>query len=85
VLLQERKSERILSFSKNNQKISNDISNYFENNPERILGEIREKTNRFGRLENYVHGNLEDAYLKLKSLKTKKKPKESEIFLKICF
>jgi hypothetical protein len=36
-------------------------------------------------LENYVHGNLEDALLKLNSLKTKKKPKESEIFLKICF
>jgi hypothetical protein len=54
-------------------------------NPSRILGETREKTNRFGRLENYVHGNLEDALLKLNSLKTRKKPQESEIFLKIYF
>jgi hypothetical protein len=36
---------------KKNLKISTDISNYFELNPSRILGEIREKTNRFGRLK----------------------------------
>lgn len=56
------------------------------------LGETEEKTNRFGRLEEYVHGNLEDALLKLNSLKIKlklkkvekieetRKPKKSEIF-----
>ncbi|MDN5578115.1 MAG: N-6 DNA methylase, partial [Chryseobacterium sp.] len=50
----------IIILRKNSQKISTDISNYFEKHPERILGETREKTNRFGRLENYVYGNLED-------------------------
>jgi hypothetical protein len=71
-LLQEHKSERILSFSKNDQKISNNISNYFENHPERILGEIKEKTNRFGRLENYIHGNLEDVLIRMENLKNRK-------------
>lgn len=62
----------IIILKKNNQQISADISNYFESFPERILGEIREKTNRFGRLENYVHGNLEDALFKIEQLKSKK-------------
>nr|WP_242589790.1 N-6 DNA methylase [Kaistella haifensis] len=62
----------IIILRKNNQKIYNKISNYFENHPERILGEIKEKTNRFGRLENYVHGNLEDALIRIENLKNRK-------------
>ena len=62
----------IIILKKNNQKISTDISNYFEVNPSRILGEIREKTNRFGRLENYVHGSLEEALSKIQNFKNKK-------------
>lgn len=62
----------IVILQKNSQKISTDISNYFEKHPDRILGETREKTNRFGRLENYVYGNLEDALSRIEQLKNKK-------------
>ncbi|MGQ2091169.1 toprim domain-containing protein [Ornithobacterium rhinotracheale] len=51
----------ILILKKNSQIRNNDISNYFEQNQERILGEIAQKTNRFGRLEDYVKGDLESA------------------------
>jgi len=57
---------------KNTQNISIDLSSHFENNPTKILGEIREKTNRFGRLENYVQGSLDEAILKIEQLKSKK-------------
>ncbi len=62
----------IIILKKKSQKVFTDISNYFELNPSRVLGEIREKTNRFGRLENYVHGNLEDALFKIEQFKSKK-------------
>lgn len=62
----------IIVLRKDNQKISNDISNYFEKYPERILGEIRERTNRFGRLKNYVHGTLDDALNRIEQLKNRK-------------
>nr|WP_245405053.1 N-6 DNA methylase [Chryseobacterium sp. SSA4.19] len=62
----------IIIINKDPQKISTDISYYFENNPEKILGETRQKTNRFGRQENYVHGNLEEALLKIEQLRGKK-------------
>jgi len=62
----------IIILKKNNQKISTDISKYFETNPSRILGETREKTNRFGRLEIYVHGSLEEALSKIQQFKNKK-------------
>ena len=62
----------IIILKKSGQKIATDISNYFETNPSRILGEIREKTNRFGRAENYVYGNLEEALSKIQQFKNKK-------------
>jgi len=62
----------IIILRKNNQNISKDISNYFENNPTRILGETREKTNRFGRLEKYIHGNLNEALFKIEQFKNRK-------------
>lgn len=62
----------IIVLRKNNQNISVDISNYFDNNPVRILGETREKTNRFGRLENYIHGNLDEALFKIEQFNNKK-------------
>src|SRR5690554_4847595 len=71
----------IIILKKNAQKISEDISNYFENNPEKILGEIREKTNRFGRLENYVYGNVEDALAKIERLQSKKHLVETQLNL----
>ncbi len=51
----------IVLLKKNNQKQNIDISNFFKENPNKVLGEIREKTNRFGRLEAYVYGNLKEA------------------------
>ena len=51
----------IVILKKSNQRSLDNISSYFENHPEKILGEIRQKTNRYGRLENFVHGNLEQA------------------------
>ena len=62
----------IIILKKSSQNISTDISNYFELHPQKVLGENREKTNRFGRLENYVHGSLEDALLKIEGLKNTK-------------
>ncbi|WP_312390057.1 Eco57I restriction-modification methylase domain-containing protein [Chryseobacterium sp.] len=62
----------IIILRKNTKNISADISNYFDNNPARILGETREKTNRFGRLENYIHGNLDEALFKIEHFKNKK-------------
>lgn len=62
----------IIILRKNTQNISSDISNYFDNNPARILGETREKTNRFGRLEKYIHGNLDEALFKIEQFKNRK-------------
>lgn len=62
----------IIILKKNSQSINQNISDYFEDNPQNILGEIREKTNRFGRLEFYVHGNLDEALGILNNLRNKK-------------
>ena len=62
----------IIILRKSNQHISTDISQYFELNPSRILGEIREKTNQFGRLEKYVFGNLDEALFKIEQFKNRK-------------
>jgi len=62
----------IIILEKSSRNISTDISNYFEINPTKILGEIKEKTNRFGRLEKYVYGNLDEALHKIEQLKNRK-------------
>ena len=62
----------IIILKKNQQSQNLNFSNYFEQNPQNILGEIREKTNRFGRLENYVHGSLDEALILLEDLQNKK-------------
>ncbi|SHK66525.1 Eco57I restriction-modification methylase domain-containing protein [Epilithonimonas mollis] len=62
----------IIILKKSSQKINRDISAYFEKNPGNILGEIREKSNRFGRMELYVHGNLDEALARLQRLETNK-------------
>ncbi|SDE00380.1 MuF-C-terminal domain-containing protein [Riemerella columbipharyngis] len=50
----------ILILKKNSHIQNNDISNYFnlEENQKRVLGEIGIKTNRYGREESYVKGDL---------------------------
>ena len=62
----------IVILKKSSQKIGVDISNYFNENPQNILGEIREKTNRFGKLEHYVYGSLDEALILLEQLQNKK-------------
>ncbi|MRI64223.1 restriction endonuclease subunit R [Ornithobacterium rhinotracheale] len=61
----------ILILKKNSQIQDNDISNYFnlEENQKRVLGEIGIKTNRYGREESYVKGDLESALQQIKELK----------------
>ncbi|AZB25310.1 restriction endonuclease subunit R [Chryseobacterium bernardetii] len=61
----------IIILKKSSVKITQDISDYFEKNPENILGEIRKKSNRFGRMEQYVHGNLDNALHILHRLQNK--------------
>ncbi|GEM53025.1 hypothetical protein EB1_28150 [Empedobacter brevis NBRC 14943 = ATCC 43319] len=62
----------IIILKKNSLKQTQDISNYFKGNPERILGKIKEKSNRFGRMEEYVSGNLDEALLKIEQIRNKK-------------
>lgn len=62
----------IVILKKSSQIIKHNISDYFEKNPENILGEIREKSNRYGRMELYVHGTLDDALARLHKLETNK-------------
>ena len=78
----------IIILKKNTLLQSQNISDYFEQNPEKILGETREKTNRFGRLENYVHGNLDDALSRIEQLKNKQQTERignlfEDLFLEI--
>ena len=62
----------IIILKKNQQSHSLNISNYFEKHPLHILGELREKTNRFGRIETYVHGTIEQALLLLDKIQRNK-------------
>ena len=78
----------IIILNKNSLLQTQNISDYFEQNPEKILGETREKTNRFGRLENYVHGNLDDALSRIEQLKNKQQTERignlfEDLFLEI--
>jgi len=58
----------IIILRKNSLVKEENISNYFDLNPDKILGEIQEKTNRFGRMEAYISGSLADALLKIQQI-----------------
>ena len=62
----------IIILRKSIQSKELNISDYFIKNPQNVLGEIREKTNRFGRLEKYVHGSLDDALATIEQLNKKR-------------
>lgn len=62
----------ILLLRKKEQARNVDVSDYFLQHPNHVLGEIRERTNRFGKLEKFVHGHLEEALLKIEHLQNKK-------------
>jgi type I restriction-modification system DNA methylase subunit len=70
----------IIILRKDSQKIAHNISDHFERNPQNILGEIREKPNRFGRMELYVHGNLDEALSQLQRLQVKKTERIGNLF-----
>jgi len=55
----------IIILKKSEQNISQNISKYFDENKDKILGYVREKTNRFGKLEPCVYGSLEDALARI--------------------
>lgn len=62
----------IIILQKNSKIRDLDISNYFEVNSTKILGDIKERTNRFGRLEQYVQGDINEALNKLEKLESQK-------------
>ena len=62
----------IVILKKNSQAQNQDISNYFKEHPQQILGDTLQRKNRFGREEDYVKGNLDDALTRLQEFATKK-------------
>lgn len=68
----------IIILKKNSNAEIKDISNYFEQNPNRVLGEIGQKTNRFGKLEDYVKGDLDSALSLIEQLRTKQETQKNQ-------
>lgn len=62
----------IIILQKQHLKQAQDISSYFDLNPDKILGEVKERTNRFGREELFVNGTLEEALDRLSKVEDKK-------------
>ena len=62
----------IIILKKNTHKQAQDISEYFTRNKDRVLGEIKERSNQFGRMETYVSGNLDDALLQIEKIQSQK-------------
>lgn len=60
----------IIILTKNSKMQSQDISNYFDKHPAHVLGETTQKTNRFGRNEDYIKGDMFSAKSLLSSLPT---------------
>ena len=62
----------IIILKKNSQQPSHDIANYFQENPNKVLGESVQKKNRFGQEEEYIKGTLDDALIRLQEFATQK-------------
>lgn len=60
----------IIILKKNSQQPSHDITNYFQENPNKVLGESVQKKNRFGQEEEYIKGTLDDALIRLQEFAT---------------
>lgn len=58
----------IVILQKQENEIEYGAKTYFLRNPDHVLGDIAEKTNRFGKTELYVKGSLEDALASLQDL-----------------
>ena len=62
----------IVILRKNSQAQTQNISNYFKEHPQQILGDTLQRKNRFGREEDYVKGNLDDALTRLQEFAIQK-------------
>jgi res subunit family type III restriction enzyme len=62
----------IVILKKNSQAQTQDISKYFQEHPQQILGNTQQRKNRFGREEDYVKGNLDDALTRLQEFAIQK-------------
>lgn len=62
----------IIILRKNSLKQEENISEYFDLYPEKLLGDIKERSNRFGRMEFYISGTVEDALLKIEQIQKQK-------------
>ena len=62
----------IIILKKNTYKQAQDISGYFTQNKDRVLGEMKERSNQFGRMEAYVSGNLNDALIQIEKIQSQK-------------
>ena len=62
----------IVILKKNSQAQNQDISNYFKEHPQQILGDTLQRKNRFGREEDYVKGSLDDALIRLQEFVAQK-------------
>ena len=62
----------IIILKKNTHNQAQDISGYFDQNKDRVLGEMKERSNQFGRMETYVYGNLDDALLQIEKIRSQK-------------
>ena len=61
----------IIILRKNSLKQEENISGYFDLHPEKLLGDIKERSNRFGRMEAYISGTVEDALLKIEQIQSR--------------
>ena len=62
----------IVILRKNSQAQTQNISNYFKEHPQQILGDTLQRKNRFGREEDYVKGSLDDALIRLQEFVAQK-------------
>lgn len=62
----------IVILRKNSQAQAKDITQFFKEHPNKVLGDTIMKKNRFGREEEYIKGNLEDALTRLAEVKPNK-------------
>nr|WP_314753110.1 toprim domain-containing protein [uncultured Capnocytophaga sp.] len=62
----------IVILKKNSQAQNQDISKYFSEHPEQVLGDTLLRKNRFGREEDYVKGSLDDALIRLQEFAAQK-------------
>ncbi len=61
----------IIILRKNSLKKEENISSYFDLNPDNILGETKERSSRFGRMEAYISGTIDDALSKIEQIQNR--------------